>query len=375
MSSLNRAEGAALKTWSYNPAEFKNLKNLTLKDRVETFNKNLDSYVNHVLEDNVVSIPYYYKLGENEEILIHPNNVPVFLDERERGGLYKKGLVEGLKYASDNPGNLSLLYSPPGKVSFDNDPNNPYTQVGKYNEGQLYVMFSDGFRVNNVAVSISKEGEGWVKEIFGKTYEDAEAMPTEEERIGHLISNPLKTKINIDTFLSIWNSDLDKTIYTNNKKHQFTLGETLDLMRQSFSGRLAVSMKAKFTASDLTDEKLTEAFMHSAYKDWIYGYMVQNNLESMKLGGSCGDGEVSKTTLENSLVNNATQFLNNLSTIDRLLKQKGPKELVEDDAKKDKYYECKSCHGSIPYEKNVKDKSSWRTSCPHCGASLKGICV
>lgn len=370
-----RAEGSSLKKWSFNPAEYKGLKTLSLKDRVEALNRNLDSYVNHVLEDNVVSIPYHYRLGLQNEILVYPNNTPVYLDERERGGAYKKGLIDALKYTTSNPGNLALLYSPPGKTSFDDDPNNPYTQVGKYNEGQLYMMFSDGFKVNNVAVSVSQSGESWVREIFEEVYEQAEAKGTEEERITHLITHPLKLKIDVNTFLSIWNNNLDRVIYKNNKKHEYTLGETLSLIRQSFAGKLAVSMRSRFKVEDLTDDKLTEGFMVAAYKDWILAYMVANNLESIKLGGSCGDGEVSKNSLMDIVSGNFAQFINNISSLDRLLKQKGPKELVEDESKKDKSYECKSCHGSIPYEKNLKDKSAWLTNCPHCGANLKGICV
>lgn len=375
MLAQSRAEGSSLKKWSFNPAEYQGLKTLSLKDRAEALNRNLDSYVNHVLEDNVVSIPYYYRLGSQNEILVYPNNTPVYLDERERGGAYKKGLTEALKYATDNPGNLTLLYSPPGKTSFDDDPNNPYTQVGSYNEGQLYMMYSDGFKVNNVAVSVSKSGEGWVKDIFEDIYEQAESMNLEEERISHLITHPLKTGIDIETFLSIWNHDLDRVIYKNNKKHEYTLRDTLGLIRQSFAGKLAVSMRSRFKVDDLTDDKLTEGFMIAAYKDWILAYMVANNLESIKLGGSCGDGEVSKESLLSIVNGNFGQFINNISSLDRLLKQKGPKELTEDESKKDRFYECKSCHGSIPYEKNVKDRAGWLTNCPHCGANLKGICV
>lgn len=375
MYAQNRAEGNSLKNWSFNPAEYQGLKTLSLKDRAEALNRNLDSYVNHVLEDNVVSIPYFYRLGGNNEILVYPNNTPVYLDERERGGAYKKGLTDALRYAADNPGNLALLYSPPGKTSFDDDPGNPYTQVGKYNEGQLYMMYSDGFKVNNVAVSVSPKGEDWVRQIFGPVYDQAQMMEREEDKITHMITNPLKTKINVDTFLSIWNHSLDNIIYKNNKNQEFTLGQTLDLIRQSFAGRLSVSMRSGFKAEDLTDDKLTEGFMRKAYKEWILAYMVANNIDTIKLGGSCGDGEVSQASLLSIVSGNFTRFINNISSLDRILKQKGPKELLDDDGKKDKFFECKNCHGSIPYEKKGTAQKDWRKNCPHCGANLKGICV
>ena len=373
MLGANSLEGLSLKKYSVNPrAEARLLNRLSGKDKIRTLEQNLDSYVNHVLEDNVVSLPYSYGLSKDNEILIHDTGQKVFLDERERGGLYKEGLIRALTSSVENPGLVSLLYSPPGITSFDGDPDNPYTQVGKYRDGQLYVMYYDGGKIRNAAISVSKNGEPWVQDILGDVYSEASGKQTEQEKIGHLISHPNLTRLKIDQFIEVNGRAGDRTIYKNNKDYEFSLFETMELLRQSFSGSLRLSIKNRLTEAFFKGHEVDEQFILNSYKHLILHYMESHGLESLRLSGSCGSEEKFKI---NDLMNTVDNFLNNFSSLDRLLKQKMPKGLEEDkDDKSHDFYSCPHCTQPIPYEKNVKDKNTWLTNCPHCGLSIKNVC-
>lgn len=373
MLPVHNLEGYNLKKYSVNPAaEAKALNRLPVEQKAGALKKNLDAYVNHVLEDNVVSLPYAYRLGINNRVLVYPSDQEVFLDERERGGLYKVGLTQAFDNCVNHPHMISLLYSSPGMTSFDNDPDNPYTQVGKYKDGQLYVMYFDGVKINNAAVSIGKPGESWVKQILGDVYREAEQKSSDKEKISHLISHPYLTGLDIDQFLAINGRVENGVVYKNNKNHEFTLWETLDLLRKSFSGNLALSIKNQMPENFFDNKHLNDRFILNSYKHLIVHYMVNNGLRSLKLSGSCGSEEKFKIS---DLIDSVENFVNNFSSLDRLLKQKLPKDLGDkDEDKNHDFYPCPHCSKPIPYEKNVKDKSSWLTNCPHCGFSIKNVC-
>lgn len=363
MNASRQKEGLSLKRWSFNASEHKHLSTLTAKERVEAFNRNLNSYVNHVLEDSVVSIPYYYETGENDEILVYPGKTPLMLDEAERGGLYKLGLSQAIKDSKSHPYNLVFLYSPAGMTSFDDDPENPYSHIGAYNEGQLYVMFYDGQKVNNVAVGISSTGEDWVREVLGPVYDEATAAVDEKNRISTFITSPQLTDYTIDSFLNFGFKGQDRVIYTNNKNKKFSLAETLFLMRESFSGELKVSRESAFQEHDL--ENMDENFIEQAYKSLIASYMIGNGLEKMTLGGSCGDDN------KINLLQDFEGFFNNMSSLSRLLTQMNQKMGAKlfDPEKHHKDYNCPDCGFSIPGELKGSDPSTWRKFCPNCGSS------
>ncbi len=369
MLASNRLEGDFLKKYSVNPRESSYLKTLSREQREMTFKKNLDSYVNHVLEDNVVSTAYSYQLDRGNRILVHPTGAEVFFDERERGGLYKKGLTEALVNSISHPGVLSFLYSPPGITSFDNDPDNPYTKIGKYKDGQLYAMYFDGVKINNVAVSISESGEPFVRKVLGNLYEEATAKPSETETIAHFISHSFLSGLTIDQFLDFYGRHgLDRIIYKNNKNYEFTLWETLDLLRKSFAGNLGVSRGTSFAASSLEDKNLDEDFIIETYKKLIVEYMISNGLKSLKLGGSCGAEE--KFSIE-QIINKFDNYVNNFSSLDRMLKQKMPEGLEEKENKKEGDEACVTCPYCGNKEANRKTGSGYVCGNNGCASNKK----
>ncbi|MBI5127272.1 hypothetical protein HZA76_02340 [Candidatus Roizmanbacteria bacterium] len=369
MLATHKLEGDFLKKYSVNPRESSYLKKLSKKERELTFKKNLDSYVNHVLEDNVVSTPYSYQLDQNSRIIVYPTGAEVSFDERERGGLYKKGLTDSLINSINHPGRLSFLYSPPGVTSFDNNPDNPYTKIGKYKDGQLYVMYFDGVKINAVAVSISESGETFVKEVLGSLYEEALVKPTEIETISHFISHSFLSGITIDQFLDFHgHHGLDRVIYRNNKDYEFSLWETLDLLRKSFTGNLGVLRGTSFGASSLEDKNLDEDFIIETYKKLIVEYMINNGLKSLKLGGSCGAEE--KFSIE-QVINRFDNFFNNFSSLDRMLKQKMPKELEEKENKKEGEEACVTCPYCGNKEENRKTAVGYICGNNGCASNKK----
>jgi len=55
------------------------------------------------------------------------------------------------------------------------------------------MMYSDGKKVNNVAVSISREGESWMSQIMPYEYQNATAKNSEIEKVKYFITHPSLT--------------------------------------------------------------------------------------------------------------------------------------------------------------------------------------
>jgi len=367
MLSYTNREGYNLRKYSVNPgAESIYLKSIGREKRIEFFQKNLNSYVNHVLEDNVVSLPYFYRLSPDNDITIYPSGAKVHLDQRERGGGYILGLTTALRQSVETPNTVISLYSPPGPTSFDHDPDNPYTEVGSYHDGQLYLMYFDGKKIHNVAVSISERGENFVRRVLGNIYLEAQNKPTEEEKIFHLITNPKSTQLTIDQFLDFYQRfNLDEVIYRNNKGHEFTLWETLASLRSSFSGQLETSIKANINHQKLTNGEYSGKEIFLAYKSLIINYMSKKGLKSLKLGGSCGSDQ--KFSFE-EMINHYENHLNNLSSLDRFLKQNLSKEVLISSDGEERYddYQCPGCGKTYSGELKNSDSKTWVKSC-QCG--------
>lgn len=178
----------------FNPEEAHLLNAMTDNEKKRDYlSKNLETTINHVFEDSVVSFTNYYQLNKQNEVVSYPDGTILNIDPDERGGLNKFGIESAVAGALDNPNQLVLLYSPPGPVVFDDNPNNKFREIKPYTDGQLYMMYSDGEKVNNVAVSISDTGESWVSQLMPYVYQQALSQPTDIERVAYFIQNPVLT--------------------------------------------------------------------------------------------------------------------------------------------------------------------------------------
>jgi len=158
MSVVRQENQHSLTQYGYNLQEARRLSKLSTVDQIVFLTKELESYELHVVRNHVVSLPYSYWLAENGRIFSNQaQSIELELDRDERGGYYQIGISEALRLAKNNPGQLVYNYSPPGPASFDPIPDPKYAKP--YNIGQLYLMYSDGEKVNNISVSVSPEGE------------------------------------------------------------------------------------------------------------------------------------------------------------------------------------------------------------------------
>ena len=154
-----------LASFGINLTEADRLRYLTPEDRFSEVYQGLMGYKKEVLEDSAVSIPYSYWFGHDGRLYTHPDYHDKLrlaenqIDIRERGGLPLEGFRVLTRMLRENPNEVILWYSPPGDVSFDKDPNNPYTEVSPYKNGQLYLQYFDTLeeRVGNFAITVSNE--------------------------------------------------------------------------------------------------------------------------------------------------------------------------------------------------------------------------
>lgn len=293
----------------FNPEEAHLLNAMTDKEkRKDYLTKNLETTINHVFEDSVVSFTNYYQMNERNEVVSYPDGTILNIDADERGGLNKFGIESAVAGALDNPNQLVLLYSPPGPVVFDDNPNNKFREIKPYTDGQLYMMYSDGEKVNNVAVSVSETGESWVSQLMPYVYNQALSQPTDIERVAYFIQNPVLTGKSIDEFLNQRWNESNKVIYTNKDNIRYSLEDTLLLIRQSLAGMMP---KSRIVA-DLM-EKID--FDHFAMQDidTIYGalaqhYMIDRGLTTLTMGGSCGGDVVKLDIFSNGMDDLSTNF-------------------------------------------------------------------
>jgi len=326
---------------------------------------NLNSYELHVIKNHVVSLPYHYWFDRNNKVIFTDKEKknPLKIDSRERNGLYKEGIISAVEIASQNPSRLVFLYSPPGPASFEANPPEEYAKP--YNIGQLYLMWHDKEKINNIAVSINNLGEDWLKEIFSQEYLDfVNDIQDVREKTAFYITAPYLSTWTIDDFLKN-NWEYHGTIFKSDNldgKKEFKVADVINEVTKSLKGQLKTEFNHEALAKMFIDGLSTEKI----YKTMIGQLMQTRGLAKMALGGGCG-GEVVK--INDLLPFTQTLFKTpNLSSKYRLENQK-------DEDNNNDTYPCPHCTKPISYEKNPQDKASWRMICPHCGGSLKNICV
>lgn len=346
--SINIAESLCI--WGVNPQEAHLLNRLSFIQQKEYLTRELETYVNHTLEDSAVSLPYYYQIGNDDNIYTYPSGIPLKIDQEERNGLYNVGVVDAVKLAMTKPNRLVFLYSPPGPVDFSNNPTNKYRQVKPYDRGQLNIMFYDGKKINNISVLVSgQQGEQWISEIMPDVYSSSTQQADEVSAISHLITHPQITNFDIDQFLNFSWKNLDRVIFTNRHNRRYSLSRVLSLIKISLSGQLKPTINSfDKTIQEMVRYEITEQFVLSLYQQTAFDFMRNRGLKQISMGGGCG-GSIVKLSIFESI--------NNFSSGNRELKQRFL--LTNANSEKDDYFECPKCHGKIPSGQGIE-------TCPHC---------
>lgn len=313
------ANAETLAQFGFNTSEAYLLNRYSPEQRRIYLRRELETHVNHTIEDMVVSLPYYYQRTPNGEIISYPSGIPLFIDNEERSGLFGIGVHCAIDSAMANPQKLVFLYSPPGPVAFDDNPENKYRNFKPYGSGQLNMMFFDGEKINNISTMVSTvKGENWVAKILADQYVQT-GKTSEIERISYFITHPKQSDFTIDDFLNFSWQNQEEVIFKNVHDREFTLAQTLKFIADSISGRLKLGVNTfDKTIAALEDYEITEAFIKQLYISTIHYYMEKNNLSVLPLGGGCGGTVVKHSSL--------FETISNLSSPYRLLTQSDEKK-------------------------------------------------
>jgi len=339
-------------------AEVKNLQSFSPQERIVRFNQQRESYINHLLEDQAVSILYKYWPDKNGNIYTSSsrnerNNVVHQIDFNERNGLFYDGILQTVKQAVQNPGSLVALYSPTGKKLFNSTPVESVPKEKSkwlkepYNIGQLYFLYFDGEKINNVAVSMNNDNNPWLMDLK-PIFKEINQEKDEETRISLFLTTPVLLE-NIDQFLQRnWNDNYH--IFKNVHGEDFFLDRVIDDMKKAFAGKRKLKTPIYYdqTVQSLQRSEITADIITQGYFSTIYNFMKERGLSKIKFGGGCpGDGAEMSTVEEilgydvmRSITgeNIFSQSVSPLSTSFRKIKQ--------DKEKKWQYHEgeCVVCH-------------------------------
>ena len=353
----NTAESLA--NFGFNPQE-----KITSTDG---FQRQIESYALHVVEDLPVSNRYSYYLNEEGKIFIDKNfQTELFIDEQERGGFAKSGTIKAIEMARNNPGKVVIFYSPPGPVAFEKGTR--YDQVKDYSDGQLYLLVSnERDQVDCLAISIGKENESQVLDIFlgeerNRTFND------QVTKIIYYLNNPCLLNKNIDDLIAYLSNYGQINVYTNVHGDSFNLDEVIKMIRLGWEGKIKPQINLDEIKNSLSSNALkmyredsTYPLAQNFYLQILDAYTSIYG-DSYRLGGSCGGAVYSKekrSLFERWSIND----VNPLSTSWRVLTNSESSDRYDD-------YECPHCHQKIKGELKNRPET-WHTHCPHCGYEFR----
>jgi len=299
---INSTEVLKNYQYGFDPfAEVKSLQLLAPEERIARFNQQRESYVNHLLEDQAVSILYKYWPGNNGNIFISSaknerDNIIHQTDFNERNGLFYDGILRATKKAVLSPQNLIALYSPTGKKLFDSTPIELVPEEKSkwmskpYDIGQLYFLYFDGDKINNVAVSVNDDTNPWLLEM-AKEFGEINQEKDEETRISKFLTTPIALG-DVNTFLEkTWTDNYH--IFKNVHNQDFFLDQVVYDIRQAFSGKKKLNdqIYEDQTIKGLQRSEITADIITEGYLSSVYNFMKERGLSKTKLGGGCpGDG-------------------------------------------------------------------------------------
>ena len=287
-----------LERFGFNPlSEFKRLQQLSPSERIQEFVQQRESYLNHVTEDAVVSIPYYYWLNNNGELFSSSSRREIFNIKNqvsffERNGLFYPGIILAATMAKKNPNTLIALYSPKGKKLFDNASiNNIQPEMLEflkkpYDIGQLFFLYFDGVKINNVAVTINNNVNPWLQEMMPE-FTNIEAIPDEEEKIVSYLNRPTNLGGVGNFFNRVWQSN--HLVFSNVHGQKFFLDEVLRKMGEKLSGKWKISINpGDKTLQALQNYEINTELIIRGYLETVRQYMITHRQTTIPFGGGCG---------------------------------------------------------------------------------------
>ncbi len=295
-------EKNTLKQFGISLQENKRLSLLTPQERYKEFRQNLEAYANEVLEDQPVSNLYHYWPNHQGKLFTDPSLKSIFnldtqFDPNERDDLPRIGFSHVAQLALASPDNVVLWYSPKGPASFDQDPQNPYSQI-IYDYGQLYIQYFDGEKINAVAIKITNEEA--LRQFSSKIYE-ANNNSDLRKRISNCLLNPIRLSESIDDFLARdW---VECDVYRDKKKGgKHFLSEVIKEIKTTFAGLKRTKIKIPDeTMADIVAHEITEKSIFDAYLQTIHHHQQKYGLSHIGLSGSCGGSTVTTSEIENLL--------------------------------------------------------------------------
>ena len=364
-------ERTPLTKFGFDPdREAEKLQRLSSAEQINYLVRELESHELHVVRNHVVSLPYYYWLSDEEKIFTNREKTSKLeLDERERGGYFKIGIPKALRLAQENRNKLVFLYSPIGPASFDYPPDPDYAKP--YKIGQLYLIYSDGDRINNISISLDQQGEDvWLREVFGDGYlAYMNSAEDEIEKIKRFITTPVLTDKSMEDFLNHDWLNQQLIIFHNKsfgKERFFTVTDAINELRKSLTGQLKSQINLELIAAKAVGDsgrQVAPSDIDWAYKTMIGAVMKKEGVNEIHMGGGCGGGVVKSSDLFGFSPVDKLMEVPNLSSSYR--RQTLTKENNSKDADRYDDYECPRCHKIIQGElKNHPE--SWHVECPHC---------
>lgn len=353
------------------------LNSLPTNERYNYFSQQLESYINHLAKDEAVSILYKYWLGNNSlytsASLSENSNVKYQIDHNERRGLFYTGILSAVSFAIKHKNNLIALYSPAGKKLFNDTPTDSIDSdmlnflKKSYKDGQLYFLYFDGEKINNVSVAINSDNNSWLQEL-SEDFSKTNLIEDEEERISTFLLSPQPLG-NIEDFFNN-QPENNHLIYTNESGKNFYLEDVILEMKKTFSGnKEKYSHYFDTSIKSLQTLEFTSNMVSIGYRFALANFMRENGLSEINLGGGCGGSSVNASEIDDFSPKSIFESFSSFSSNYRYLTQH----------KKDYKDDPSLCHCGNPSEahfhcpgNNEKCRhpivvGNGTTKCPSCG--------
>ncbi|GEM_PF-6252306 len=361
------------------------------QERLEFVHNNLETALTHVRLNLPVSCMYEYYIKDGK---IFCQGTELFIDPEERGGVYTEGLQKALSLAQQ--GGVVFFYSPPGPVVFDKNPENKYREIKKYKFGQLYLLWKEGDKFLNIAITTDRETDGLLKALFPEC-RDVEGihnwfLQNQEdsviEEIKRMILNPGVFEGSIEDFIDFIGTNFaDQILYASDYSGKRYTGRDLsEMIRKSAAGESLLPeeyrylveiaqryadyktqisgglsrdgiLRAYLSVYSLSPEDLREIYGSCNNIETAVDDLLQRKIDSgfrLNLSGACGGGSFDLGSFFGSSFSPVESSFRSLQDIFTDTDRYGKRE-----------FDCPTCGNRIrrPYNKLVE-------VCPYCDKEI-----